>query len=154
MNAWRTSHNPPEPVLLDIADRLGIIVLDENRVLATKENCVGPGCKNIPTYAGDPAADMGALAARDRNHASVLWYSLCNEAGCGNGTLLAGDVVEYAKQAAYTSDGSRAVGANMGWISPVTPRTAMSDALDVMGMSHANENKVMYVCLSPRHFVS
>jgi beta-galactosidase/beta-glucuronidase len=31
MNAWRTSHNPPEPVLLDIADRLGVMVLDENR---------------------------------------------------------------------------------------------------------------------------
>ena len=35
MNAWRTSHNPPEPALLDLTDRLGILVLDENRVLAT-----------------------------------------------------------------------------------------------------------------------
>ena len=25
MNAWRTSHNPPEPALLDIADRLGVL---------------------------------------------------------------------------------------------------------------------------------
>jgi hypothetical protein len=38
-NAWRTSHNPPEPQLLDVADRLGLLVLDENRVLATWENC-------------------------------------------------------------------------------------------------------------------
>lgn len=36
-NAWRTSHNPPEPVLLDITDRLGVIVLDENRVLASQQ---------------------------------------------------------------------------------------------------------------------
>jgi hypothetical protein len=69
---------------------------------------------------------------------SVIWYSLCNEAGCGNGTLLEGDLVERAKTASYDNDGSRAVGANMGWIAPVTPRTPMSDALDVMGMSHAN----------------
>lgn len=34
-NAWRTSHNPPEPILLDLADRLGIAVLDENRVRAS-----------------------------------------------------------------------------------------------------------------------
>lgn len=40
-NAWRTSHNPPEPGLLDITDRLGIAVLDENRVLTT-ELPVGP----------------------------------------------------------------------------------------------------------------
>lgn len=69
MQAWRTSHNPPEPVLLDITDRLGILVMDENRVLATKENC--EGCANVPTYAGDVVADMGTLALRDRNHASV-----------------------------------------------------------------------------------
>lgn len=142
MNAWRTSHNPPEPVLLDLTDRLGVLVLDENRVLATDTNCQGRGCHDIPAYSGDPAADMGNLAKRDRNHASVAWYSLCNEAGCGNGTLLAGDLVERAKEAAYTNDGSRSVGANMGWISPVTPRTPMSDAMDVMGMSHASAQKV------------
>ena len=34
MNSWRTSHNPPEPVLLDLTDRLGVLVLDENRVLS------------------------------------------------------------------------------------------------------------------------
>ena len=142
MNAWRTSHNPPEPVLLDLTDRLGILVLDENRVLATDVNCQGSGCKDVPAYDGDPAQDMGTLALRDRNHASVAWYSLCNEAGCGNGTLLAGDLVERAKEASYTNDGSRNVGANMGWISPVSPRTPMSDALDVMGMSHAGANAV------------
>ena len=77
MNAWRTSHNAPEPALLDITDRLGVLVLDENRVLATTTNCVGPHCRNVPSYSGDPAADVGALALRDRNHASVAWYYLC-----------------------------------------------------------------------------
>ena len=140
-NAWRTSHNPPEPVLLALADRLGIVVLDENRVLATNANC--DGCANTPSYSGDPAADMYALALRDRNHASVIFYSECNEAGCGNGSLLAGDLVEHVKEAAYTADGSRAVAANMGWISPIRPRTPMSDALDVMGFSHASYNDVL-----------
>ena len=142
MNAWRTSHNPPEPVLLEITDRLGVLVLDENRVLATDVNCQGSGCRNVPAYDGDPVADMGNLAKRDRNHPSVAWYSLCNEAGCGNGTLLAGDLIEHAKEASYSNDGSRSVGANMGWISPVSPRTPMSDALDVMGMSHASSSSV------------
>jgi beta-galactosidase/beta-glucuronidase len=79
-NAWRTSHNPPEPALLDVADRLGILVLDENRVLATVNNCPGDSgnpnttCANgyVPMYRGDVAADTGNLALRDRNHASVV----------------------------------------------------------------------------------
>jgi len=41
------------------------------------------GCSNVPPYAGDPATDMLLLATRDRNHPSVIWYSECNEAGCG-----------------------------------------------------------------------
>ena len=32
-NSWRTSHNPPRPALLEMADRLGVMILDENRVL-------------------------------------------------------------------------------------------------------------------------
>jgi beta-galactosidase/beta-glucuronidase len=141
MNAWRTSHNPPEPALLHIADRLGILVLDENRVLATNTNC--EGCGNVPGYSGDPAADTGALAVRDRNHASVIWYSLCNEAGCGNGSLLNNDLVEQCKTNMYAADGSRAVGANMGWISPIWPGTPMSTALDVMGCSHCGAQDML-----------
>lgn len=141
MNSWRTSHNPPEPILLDIADRLGILVLDENRVLATNTNC--DGCSDVPSYAGNPASDVGALALRDRNHASVIWYSLCNEAGCGNGSLLEGDLVEQCKQAAYVNDGERMIGANMGWISPVYPGTPMSTALDVMGCSHCGTEDML-----------
>ena len=32
-NAWRCSHNPPAPALLDACDRLGMLVMDENRHL-------------------------------------------------------------------------------------------------------------------------
>ena len=35
-------------MLLDIADRLGVLVLDENRVLATDTNCVGKHCTDVP----------------------------------------------------------------------------------------------------------
>ena len=44
-------------MLLDIADRLGILVLDENRVLATQTNC--EGCGDVPSYWGNPALDVG-----------------------------------------------------------------------------------------------
>jgi hypothetical protein len=135
-NAWRTSHNPPEPVLLDLADRLGIAVLDENRVFATSANC--PGCPDVPAYSGSPVDDMAALVRRDRTHASVVWWSFCNEAGCGQGWT---EPAYDFKIATYAYDGSRAAGANMGWLSPMTP-TNMSAILDVMGFSHAGGNTI------------
>ena len=34
-NAYRTAHNPPTPELLDACDRLGMLVMDENRLLGS-----------------------------------------------------------------------------------------------------------------------
>lgn len=144
-NAWRTSHNPPETVLLDITDRLGVVVFDENRVLATRENCLDGAweCGDIPTYAGSQPEDVGAMATRDRNHPSIAWYSLCNEMGCGDGSLLNGTVID-AKQAAYEADGSRNVGGNMvGWGQmPLNESLPMEVAIDVMGLSHPGMNNI------------
>ena len=67
---------------------------DENRVLATIDNIgsapTAAGWSSLPYYVGNPATDMGRLAERDRLHASVAFYSSCNEDGCGPGTLLDG----------------------------------------------------------------
>lgn len=121
----RTSHNPPPPALLDIADRLGMIVLDENRILQDDAQHVGT---------------MADLVLRDRNHASVAWWSFCNEVGC-----LAGGTqpsLDY-KLATYAADGTRAVTGNMcsGWgscsyPSTITEELNMSVLLDVQGFSH------------------
>lgn len=145
-NAYRSSHNPPAPSLLDIADRLGVIVLDENRVLATSENVPFRndtwGWRDLPiSYSGmggDVARDAALLAARDHNHASVAFYSICNELGCGAGDLLDNDLVLAVKSSLDAFDGSRAMTGNMGWQSPqaVEAGTPISDVFDVMGMSH------------------
>ena len=136
-NAWRTSHAPPEPVLLRLTDRLGVLVLDENRVFATVENCEGE-CNYVPSYAGSVPADMANLARRDRNHASVAFYSLCNELGCGPASLLANQTAVATKAAVLEVDGSRAITANNGWQGKdaTAPNTPLSALLDVMGMSH------------------
>ena len=63
-NAYRCSHNPPTPELLDAADRLGILVMDENRLLST---------------APQQAQELEAMVRRDRNHPSVVLWSLGNE---------------------------------------------------------------------------
>ena len=63
-NAYRTSHNPPTPELLDGCDRLGMIVMDENRLLGSDDETM---------------ARLETLVRRDRNHPSVCIWSLCNE---------------------------------------------------------------------------
>jgi beta-galactosidase len=63
-NAYRTSHNPPTPELLDACDRLGMLVMDENRLLGSSDEVLG---------------QLTRLVLRDRNHPSVVLWSLANE---------------------------------------------------------------------------
>jgi beta-galactosidase len=63
-NAYRTSHNPPTPELLDACDRLGMLVLDENRLMGSTPEFTGQFERQI---------------LRDRNHPSVIAWSIGNE---------------------------------------------------------------------------
>jgi beta-galactosidase len=73
-NAWRMSHNPPNAEVLDACDRLGMLVMDENRHLG---DTFSP-----KSGRGTPYSDMSELDSmilRDRNHPSVIMWSMCNE---------------------------------------------------------------------------
>lgn len=63
-NALRTSHNPPSPALLDACDRLGMIVMDEQRFFSSSEEGLD---------------QFRRFVLRDRNHPSVVAWSLGNE---------------------------------------------------------------------------
>ncbi len=63
-NAIRTSHNPPTPELLDACDRLGMIIMDESRLLGSDK-------ENLQKWDDQ--------IRRDRNHACVGIWSIANE---------------------------------------------------------------------------
>ena len=75
-NAIRTSHNPPSPAFLDACDRLGMLVLDE-----------AFDCWERPKKTFDYSVafkewwqrDIDAMVLRDRNHPSVVLWSIGNE---------------------------------------------------------------------------
>ncbi len=63
-NAYRCSHGMTSSELLDVCDRLGMLVMDENRSFETSEE----NLENVRT-----------MVRRDRNHPSVIMYSIFNE---------------------------------------------------------------------------
>jgi beta-galactosidase len=65
-NAYRTSHNAPTPELLDACDSLGLLVLDENRLL-----------NSSPEYVDQ----FKRLVLRDRSRTCVFMWSIGNEEG-------------------------------------------------------------------------
>lgn len=64
VNAYRTSHNPPTPALLDACDRLGMLVMDETRMFSSS---------------AEGLSQLERMVRRDRNHPCVFLWSLGNE---------------------------------------------------------------------------
>ncbi|KQV55599.1 beta-galactosidase [Pelomonas sp. Root1217] len=64
VNAIRSAHHPATPELLDACDRLGILVIDEHRMMGT-----APQIRD----------EMERMVRRDRNHPSVILWSVGNE---------------------------------------------------------------------------
>jgi len=99
-NAYRTSHNPPTPELLEACDHLGLLVMDENRLLGS-----------------DPAnlERLEGLVLRDRNHPSVVVWSIANEEEVQT-TPAGGRIAETMQQLTHQLDPTRRVtmAANVG----------------------------------------
>ncbi|MFT4123428.1 MAG: glycoside hydrolase family 2 TIM barrel-domain containing protein [Microbacteriaceae bacterium] len=85
VNAIRTSHYPPDPAMLELADELGLWVLDECDVETHGFGEAGWRRNPIDDPLWEPALrDRAArMVERDRNHPSVVLWSLGNEAGVG-----------------------------------------------------------------------
>ncbi len=76
-NAYRSAHNAPTPELLEACDRLGMLVMDENRL-------VGSDAQHLKWFK--------ELVLRDRNHPSVAIWSLGNEEFSAQSTAIGGRV--------------------------------------------------------------
>ena len=75
-NAIRTAHNPPAPGLLDACDRLGMLVIDETFDAWTSPKVTNDYHLYFPEWW---QRDTEAMVKRDRNHPSVVMWSIGNE---------------------------------------------------------------------------
>ncbi|MFN8255939.1 MAG: glycoside hydrolase family 2 TIM barrel-domain containing protein [Bacteroidales bacterium] len=76
-NAIRCSHNPPSPYLLDVCDRLGMLVIDEF-VDMWERSKISPDDYSA-YFKSNWKKDITSMVLRDRNHPSVMMWSIGNE---------------------------------------------------------------------------
>ena len=93
VNAIRTSHNPPDPALLDFCDRLGFLVMDEafDEFTPMKNKWVTGRNNGVPSHFGYgemfeqwSVTDLQDMVRRDRNHPSIILWSIGNEVDYAN----------------------------------------------------------------------
>jgi hypothetical protein len=133
-NSRRTSHNPPDPIMLSIYDRLGMLVMDETRIFNSAPTSVDA---------------MRALVERDRNHPSVAMWSFCNEAACeppkNNPTSSEPQAgAPLFQQAVVAADPTRPTSGNTpGWSGhypPFIKSDLLTETIGIQGFSHAGSH--------------
>jgi beta-galactosidase len=116
-NAYRCSHNPPTPELLDACDRLGMVVIDENRLMGTSD------------YHRD---HLKAMMLRDRNHPSIILWSIGNEEwsieGNEKGERITATMQAWAKEIDSTRPITVAISGGWG--------NGISKAIEVAGLNY------------------
>ncbi len=75
-NAVRCSHNPPAPELLEMCDTMGLIVMDESFDMWRKKKTQNDYARYFNKWY---ERDLTDLVRRDRNHPSILMWSIGNE---------------------------------------------------------------------------
>ena len=75
-NAVRSSHNPPSPAFLDACDRLGLFVIDEGFDMWQRPKKPDDYHRDFDVWW---ERDLTAMIQRDRNHPSVILWSIGNE---------------------------------------------------------------------------
>jgi beta-galactosidase len=79
-NCIRTSHYPSDPYLYELCDEYGILVIDEANL---ETHGLGGKLSNDAAWTGTYLERSNRMALRDKNHPSVIFWSLGNEAGRG-----------------------------------------------------------------------
>ncbi len=134
-NAIRTAHNPPAPEFLDLCDKHGMLVMDE----AFDMWVAG---KNDYDYHLEfdqwHTRDLYAMVARDRNHPSVVMWSIGNEIRDQRsevGPGLAREMIDYCHRLDPTrlvTSGNDEIASN----SPTSPEFLAAFENDIVGYNY------------------
>jgi beta-galactosidase len=131
VNAVRTSHNPPSPELLELADQMGILVMDEAFDMWRIPKVPNGYSKYFDQWSEQDVRDM---VRRDRNHPSVILWSIGNEIpeqGRADGWQEAKRLVSFF----HEEDPSRATTAAFNsWSAAI--QNKLADQVDIPGFNY------------------
>ena len=135
VNAVRTAHNPPAPEFLDLCDEMGFLVWDEcfdkwDETAGRKPE------QNLEEFV---ARNLRAFVRRDRNHPSVICWSIGNEIAAvgskyGNANGITRERVRTFREAVRAEDPTRPVTA--GCASPSLLEGDFLEDLDICGWNY------------------
>lgn len=132
-NAVRMAHNPPDPQLLELTDRMGILVVDE--VFDSWQRKKTPLDFHL-IFDDWHEQDLRAMIRRDRNHPSIIMWSIGNEVGeqytDHEGAMLARRLHTIARD----EDPSRPTTLSMNYAKPHMPLPA---EVDIISLNYQGE---------------
>jgi beta-galactosidase len=129
-NAIRTSHNPPAPELLELTDKMGFLVMDESFDCWVRQKTPLDFHLIFPDW---HEQDLRAQLRRDRNHPSVIMWSIGNEVGeqftGTNGAAVANELCGIV----HEEDPTRPTTTAMNWAQATHPLPAI---VDIIGLNY------------------
>lgn len=131
-NAVRCAHNPPSTAFLDACDELGILVIDE--AFDTWNHGKGGSSFYARHFQDCWQADLDAMILRDRNHPSIIMWSIGNEIPQNDTETVsetAGMLADYVRRL----DPTRPVTSGVQGVNP--KKDGFFAALDVSGYNYA-----------------
>jgi beta-galactosidase len=131
-NAIRCSHNPMTPAMYEACDELGLLVMDENRHPGS--SIVGKSWKG---QAYDNTWHVESMVLRDRNHPSIIMWSMWNEEFAIQNTPFAREMMAALIQAVHKHDQTRPVTcANNSGAENQSWSGGVADAEDLLGVNY------------------
>jgi len=148
INAVRTSHYPNTPEWYDLCDEYGIYIIDEANIEShAYTNKPGNKLANLPEWYQSHLNRIQRMVARDKNHASVVLWSMGNEAGSGENFLKALDWIHKNEPSrpVHYEGGSHKVGdfssrmyGKEDWMGAISKPSILCEYSHAMGNSNGN----------------
>ncbi|WPO77696.1 beta-galactosidase GalA [Flavobacterium sp. KACC 22761] len=122
-NAYRCSHHPPTPELLEACDKLGMLVIDETRLMGINDYHLN---------------NLEQMMKRDRNHPSIICWSVGNEEWNIEGNIVGERITNIMQDFAKTIDPTRpvTVGISSGF------RSGISSVVEIMGYNYLGNGDI------------
>ncbi|KAM7196272.1 glycoside hydrolase [Naviculisporaceae sp. PSN 640] len=131
-NALRTSHNPPAPEFLELADKMGFMVMDEIFDCWQSRKTTNDFHLIFDDWS-EP--DLRNFLRRDRNHPSIIAWSIGNEVG-EQGSASGGTIASRLRDIVRSEDPTRQITAAMN---AASAGSAMANAIDIPGLNYQGE---------------